>query len=272
MTSFYALPIAKLFGVQLVNGSIRNAFANGGLRWKLEKMLLRLSDYRLANSKAGLLSRGFTLDSPRNFVIYNGFDYSRIERVSCAGFNGFSTDHRKIVGMVATFSDFKDYTTFFLAAKEVLRKRSDVMFLAVGDGKNFEMYRQMVAGQGDSIKLLGKLKNVEECVAWFDIGVLSTFTEGISNSIMEYMALRKPVIATDGGGTNETVLDGVTGFLVPQRNPDALARKIEFLLDNPSVARSMGVEGRKLLERKFSLRQLVDRTLFLYESALKFVE
>lgn len=269
MTSFYALPVARLLGITLINGSIRNAFASGGVRWKLEKILLSLSDYRLANSKAGLLSRGFALDSPRNVVIYNGFDCSRIERVNRAGVHNIMTNNRKIVGMVAEFSDHKDYTTYFLAAKEVLKRRNDVVFLAVGDGENFEKYRQMVSGHGDSIKLLGKLKAIEECVMQFDIGVLATYTEGISNSIMEYMALGKPVVATEGGGTSETVLNGVTGFLVPQGDHAVLARKIEYLLDNPVTARSMGMEGKKLLERQFSLDQLTSRTLSLYESALK---
>ena len=54
-----------------------------------------------------------------------------------------------------------------------------------------------------------------------DICLLSTFTEGISNSIMEYMALGKPVIATDGGGTKEIVDDGETGFLIGQSDPGA---------------------------------------------------
>jgi glycosyltransferase involved in cell wall biosynthesis len=270
MTSFYALPIGKLSGAKLINGSIRNAFSSGGLRWKLEKVILSLSDYRLANSKAGLLSRGFRANSERNAVIYNGFDCSRVESVDKDDpLRGIVTDNRKIVGMVAEFSDTKDYATYFLAAKEVLNRRRDVLFLAVGDGKNFEMCRRMVAESSNNIKLVGKVKNVEECVAHFDIGVLATFTEGISNSIMEYMALSKPVIATEGGGTSEIVVDGVTGILVPSGNPGILAAKIEYLLDNPTVGQSMGMVGRKLLEQQFSLKQLTDKTLSLYESALK---
>ena len=272
MTSLYALPIARLSGIKLINGSIRNAFSSGGLRWKLDKVILSLSDYRLANSNAGLVSRGFAPDLERNVVIYNGFDYSRVERIDRADpLSGIVTGNRKIVGMVAEFSDSKDYATYILAAKEVLKKRGDVLFLAVGDGKNFEVCRQMVAESSNNIMLLGKLKNVEECVAHFDIGVLATFTEGISNGIMEYMALCKPVIATDGGGTSEIVRDGVTGILVPSGNPGILAAKIEYLLDNPTVGQSMGIAGRKLLEQVFSLKQLADKTLSLYESALKSV-
>jgi glycosyltransferase involved in cell wall biosynthesis len=61
------------------------------------------------------------------------------------------------------------------------------------------------------------------------IFVLSTFSEGISNSVLEYMALGKPVIATSGGGTGELVLDNTTGYLIRQSDPEELAEKMELL-------------------------------------------
>src|SRR5262249_61588037 len=122
-------------------------------------------------------------------------------------------------------------------ARKISRERKGIVFVAVGDGETLEASKKIAAGT-EAIKFLGKRKNIEQLVETFDIGVLSTFTEGLSNSIMEYMALRKPVVATDGGGTRELVVDGETGFLVPPENPDALAAKIEYLLDNPDVASS----------------------------------
>src|SRR6266550_1596269 len=77
MTSAYALPIARLFGVPLINGSIRNCFQSSSLRWRIERALLSLSDFRIANSMAGLQSRGFWPDSTTDFVIHNGFDLAR---------------------------------------------------------------------------------------------------------------------------------------------------------------------------------------------------
>ena len=71
--------------------------------------------------------------------------------------------------------------------------------------------------------MLGIRSGIESLISAMDICVLSTFTEGISNSILEYMALEKPVIATAGGGTNEIVIDNKTGFLIKQSNPEELA-------------------------------------------------
>lgn len=270
MTSSYALPVSKLFRIRLINGSIRNAFSTGGIKWKLEKLLVACSDFRVANSEAGLSSRSFSLSSERNVVIHNGFDLSRLQRLnnpketkSLLGING-----KQVVGMVAEFSDYKDYKSYMLAAQKVLSMRNDVIFVAVGHGKNLKSCKQMVAGHNDRLLFLGARKDVEQIVSTFDVGVLSTFTEGISNSIMEYMALGKPVVATNGGGTEEIVLEGVTGFLVAQTNPKDLAAKIEYFLDNPEVAKKMGEAGKKRIEEAFSLDLMVENTLRLYKMAL----
>jgi glycosyltransferase involved in cell wall biosynthesis len=269
MSSFYTVPIARLMRIPLINGSIRNAFAARDIRWRMEKLLTKLSDYRVANSFAGLRSRGFAVDESRNVVIRNGFDFSRVEGLTsneCLG-RDIPADRIKTVGMVAEFNRFKDYETFIQAARKSSGKRSDVVFLAVGNGETLETSKRMAAGV-TTIKFLGERKNVEEIIATFDVGVLSTFTEGISNSIMEYMALRKPVVATDGGGTQEVVVHGETGFLVPARNPEALALKIEYLIDNPQIARRMGEAGEARLRREFSITRMIDETVKLYRLAV----
>jgi glycosyltransferase involved in cell wall biosynthesis len=269
MSSFYAFPIARLMRTPLINASIQNAFSRGNFRWSLEKLLLKASDYRVANSYAGLQSRGFSEKESNNVVIYNGFDFSRVESLTTNGssYRYVRDDKIKTVGMVAEFNRYKDYSTFIQAARKISRRRKDVVFVAVGDGETLEASKKIAAG-AETIKFLGKRKNIEEIVESFDIGVLSTFTEGISNSVMEYMALSKPVVATDGGGTRELVVDNETGFLVPPENPDALAAKIEYLLDHPDVARRMGKAGEARLRCEFALTRMVEETIKLYQLAI----
>jgi glycosyltransferase involved in cell wall biosynthesis len=269
MSSFYAFPIARLMRIPLINASIQNAFSGGDFRWSLEKLFLKASDYRVANSYAGLRSRGFSERERNNIVIYNGFDFARVERLTTKESlrRPIGDNKIKIVGMVAEFNHYKDYPTFIRAAQQISRRRNDVVFVAVGDGKTLEASEKIAAGS-EAIKFLGKRKNIEELVESFDIGVLATFTEGISNSVMEYMSLKKPVVVTDGGGSQELVVDGETGFLVPPENPDALAAKIEYLLDNPAIARRMGEAGEMRLRRTFSLTRMVDETIKLYQLAM----
>jgi glycosyltransferase involved in cell wall biosynthesis len=270
MAMSYAWPLGRLMGVKVINGTIRNAFSGDGWRWRWHKLMLHLADARVANSKAGFASRGMPHDGPGNYVIYNGLDLDRFEtRTSRNGANlGFDAKGRKIIGMVAEFSDYKDFSTFIRAAQEVLVRRQDVVFVAVGDGKNLDACKRMVSTSEKSIVFLGKRKDVEALVRQIDIGVLCTFTEGISNSVMEYMAAAKPVVVTQGGGSSELIVDGEDGFLVPASDPKAVARRLEFLLDHPSDAERMAAAGRSRVEEMFSVSRLAENTLQMYREVL----
>ena len=117
---------------------------------------------------------------------------------------------------------------------------------------------------GNSIRFLGKQRDIESIVNVFDVGVLASYADGISNSIMEYMAVGKPVVATDHGGTREIVVHNKTGFLVEPKNPGQMAAKIEFLLNDRETARAMGQEGYERLRHEFSLERMTKRYIELY--------
>jgi glycosyltransferase involved in cell wall biosynthesis len=268
MATSYAWPLARLMGIKVINATIRNAFAGQGLRWQWHKMMLAIADARVGNSQAGFLSRGLHYRAPGNYVIYNGLDMARFQP-RCADRTdtfGFDTGKRKIVGMVAEFSDYKDFQTFIRAAQLVLQHRNDVIFVAVGGGKNLSACKEMVSSQEQRIRFLGERQDVDLLVQQMDLGVLCTFTEGISNSVMEFMAAGKPVIVTDGGGSRELVVHGVHGFLVPASDPNAVAEKIDLLVSNDDRALQMGMAGRRRVEERFSLKALAENSFQLYQS------
>ena len=265
VSSFYVLPLAKWLRIPVVNGSIRNAFSRRDNRWRLERTLLSLSDIRVANSLAGLQSRGLSAASGRDYVVYNGMDLERVRAYETKP----RLSSRSVVGMVAEFNSNKDYATFISAALRLLRVRSDVEFVTVGDGETHTATLRLVPAACNDIKFLGRRKDIEGIVSTFSIGVLTTFGEGISNSIMEYMAFGKPVVATDAGGCREIVINGQTGVLVPPRDPIALADTIAHLLDRPELASRMGRAGLKRIESHFSLETMTDATVRLYEQAIE---
>ena len=270
MATLYALPLSKLQRFKLVNGTIRNAFSNRGFRWEMQRVLLRLSDARVANSKEGLESRGLRETENGNYIIHNGFDMGRFEVAKALSDRNLNLrdEGKKVVGMVAEFSDYKDYPTYLRTAELILKRRNDVMFVAVGGGKNLEACKQMAASAGDGIRFLGERKDIEAIVSAMHVGVLCTYTEGISNSIMEYMAAEKPVVVTDCGGNREIVVEGESGFLVSRSRPEVLAQKIELLLDDSELAQRMGKAGKCHLLRHFSLDRLVHNTMRMYEEVL----
>lgn len=171
---------------------------------------------------------------------------------------------------MGAFEDRKDYQTYFNAAKKVLDAgHSDVTFLAIGDGKNrAEIEASIEERYKSHIIFTGLQKNVESIIQIMDIGVLSTNAdlhgEGISNAILEYMALGKPVIATDGGGTPEIVQEDTTGYLIPNKNPEIMAQRMVHLLKNESLAYHMGRLGKERIKKHFNLEDMTTHYQKLY--------
>ena len=277
MTSFYAMPVSKFLWIKFINGMITHAPSKLKVFrkfWFHSKLTFPFSDAILSNSYAGLKS--FNVQNKKNsYCIHNGFDFSRLKNLKSKEKirEKFNMKDEKVVGMVANFTDNKDYKTYLLAAEKVLEKRNDITFVAVGDGKNIEEFKQYIRSKYKSkIKFLGKQMDVESIVNIFNVGVLLTnqkvHGEGISNSIMEYMALGKPVIATDGGGTKEIVVNNKTGFLIGDSQVDELVDRIEYLLENDEISKSMGKAGNEIIAAEFSLNRMIDNFVKLYESIL----
>ncbi len=273
MTSFYFCFIKKKRNIIFVDGSIRNALAIKGFKEKLiYKLVYTTADIILANSYAGLAAK--KAPEAKSHVLYNGFNLDRINNIQppIEIKQRLGIGSEKIVGMVARFYNGKDYVSFILSAQKVLEKRDDILFITVGAGETLNSIKGLVLKQyKDKILFMGNKKDVESIVNIFDIGVLLTnnniHREGISNSILEYMALEKAVIATDSGGTKEIVEDGINGFLVKNEDIESTTQKIIKLLENEKLAKRFGKRGKEIVYEKFG-NQLIARNLFnIYQSA-----
>jgi glycosyltransferase involved in cell wall biosynthesis len=274
MCSVYTTPLAKLARARFVNGYVRAAAATLGMHdrdYFRGKLTTPFSDVVLSNSQAGLAAYG--VPAAKGMCIHNGFDQHRLDHLLPAaevrGALEISTSH--IVGMVASFTDLKDYDTFFLSARAVLGVRDDVTFVAIGDGIHLKRFQTMFpAGLHPGIRFLGRRHDVESIVNTFTMGVLTSNVrlhgEGIANSLMECMALGKPVIATRCGGNGELVEEGQSGFLIGGGDAGALTRHILQLLDNPALASRLGNNGRRRIRESFSLERMTQAHMRLYEN------
>ncbi|MGQ9561866.1 MAG: glycosyltransferase [Candidatus Oleimicrobiaceae bacterium] len=155
----------------------------------------------------------------------------------------------KVVGIVANVRPVKDYDTFFQAARLVLDRHPATRFLVVGDylAAYRERLLQTVASLGISnqVAWLGVVENPYQVLPHFDVGVLSSRSEGFSNALLEYASAGVPAVATAVGGSPELVIDGHTGFLVPPGDPPAMAARINLLLDQPELARTLGRQAKE---------------------------
>ena len=272
MPAVYAGPIARILNIKFINGMIADAPRKLSREQRVRSAIsFPFSDVIQANSHAGIKS--YNAPERKAAVVHNGFDFKRIEGIR--GKDEIREDlgirTPKAVGMVALFKARKDYESLISAAGKILEERNDVSFICVGNGPNYDKIKGMAENR-ERIIFTGKRDDVESIINIFDIGVLLTdlekHGEGISNSIMEYMALGKPVIATRGGGTVELVIDGQTGFLIPQKSPDILVKKIRLLMDNEDLMIRMGEKGRQRIRNEFSLQSMVEKQISIYQKLL----
>ena len=171
-----------------------------------------------------------------------------------------------IVTIVARLEKVKDHFSFVKAAALVNEKHSSTVFLIVGDGslrKELEEFVQKT-GMNQHVLFLGQRDDIEEILSITDVAVLTSQSEGISNFIIESLASQVPVVATECGGTREIVDNGETGFIIPPRDVKLISEKIVKLLGNKSLAISMGEKGRKLVKKKFDLKEMLEKTEKIY--------
>tara|TARA_B100000315_G_scaffold246593_1_gene274080 strand:- start:18419 stop:19546 length:1128 start_codon:yes stop_codon:yes gene_type:complete len=175
-----------------------------------------------------------------------------------------------LVGMVG-FLRFEKGVLFFLdAAKHLLQSRKNYWFCIAGDGpiKNKVQERIHELGLENRVHLLGYREDVPQILAALNVLVLpTTGSEGISQVVLQALGLEKPVVATDTGGTNEVVIHGYTGLLVPPADALALAQSIEQGIKDTHTSKQMGINGRHLIEKSYSLDHMLEATEQLYRTS-----
>lgn len=271
MTAIYSAPVCKMLKISLINGMVIDSPGSNFLNKNLirAKLTFPFSDYIIGNSYAGIKAYGAS--AKKSYVIHNGFNFNRVSNTIDKSKIRKQIDIKTkfVVGMVATYSKYKDYQTFFDAAQILLNEREDVTFIAIGKKTDSFFARSLIhSDKLQYFRLLGERSNVESYVNVMDICILSTFTEGISNSILEYMAMAKPVIATDGGGTNEIIEDKKTGFLVKVSDSLGTSVKIKLLLEDENLRIQMGMEGKKRIKELFTMDKMLNEYIRLYQKLL----
>jgi len=212
------------------------------------------------------------IDPKKLVLIYNGVDPQTFDSAS-----PFRKEVRKKLGItpqknviivVANLILYKGHIDLLEAARKVLKHIPKTLFLLVGEDRGIGENLKRISidlGIGEKVRFLGLRNDIHQLLAASDLSVLSSHEEGFSNVILESMAAGLPIVATNVGGNSEAVVNGVTGWLVPPKNPDAMAEKIVDLLHDPQKARSWGKQGRKRVNKKFTIERMVQEHIKLYE-------
>jgi glycosyltransferase involved in cell wall biosynthesis len=211
-------------------------------------------------------------------TVYNGMDISRVAprpdlvRNDTLALLGLPRDgKRQFVSIVANMRHTKkDQATFVRAAQRVRAAMPEAAFVLAGEGELQEDLRALAAqlGLAPHAFFTGRCEHIPELLAVSDVCVLSSRAEGFSNSILEYMAAARPVVATDVGGAREAIVAGETGYIVSPGDDEALAERIVSLLREPERARRMGERGLEIVKQKFSCEAQLESVEKLYARLL----
>lgn len=195
-------------------------------------------------------------------IIHNGVDPSLFDGTTGHGIRaqlGVEEDEL-VVGILAALRPEKDHESFLRAASLVARRSPRARFLVVGDGPRRPLLEALAdeLGIGDRVLFTGARSDVAAVLAATDVFVLSSFTiECFPMALLEAMASGVPAVCTAVGGVPEILADGVTGYLVPPRDPEALADRLSALLESGERRREFGAAARARVEAEFSLERSV---------------
>ena len=181
------------------------------------------------------------------------------------------TSAAPVVGIVANLDrPVKRVDLFLSAARLVHDSLPTARFVVVGDGHLRPAFERQAAALGltSSVRFTGSLERPAEEIGRFDVGVICSDSEGLSNAILEYMAAGVPTVARAVGGNAEAVSDGETGYLVQDDGPAPLARALLRLLTDDRERRRMGEQARAIAERAFSVDVCIRRHEAYYSRLL----
>lgn len=179
-----------------------------------------------------------------------------------------------VIGTVGRMQDVKDPMTlaraFVRLAQIMPQSAHRLRLVMIGDGPLRDRVRLLLADAGVEKRawLPGERSDVARLMRGFDLFVLPSLAEGVSNTILEAMASGLPVLATAVGGNPELIQAGATGTLVPRDDPERMARAMQAYAESPELCRRYGMAARRTIESKFGMQAMVDAYMAIYDRCL----
>jgi glycosyltransferase involved in cell wall biosynthesis len=205
----------------------------------------------------------------RAMTVHEGIDVGHVDAAPPAALHEelWLPHLAPLVGNVAALVPHKGQRHLIEAAIPVMKQVPDARFIIAGEGElRPALERQIKEHHLEKhVLLAGFRPDVLSLHKAFDIFVMSSVTEGLGTSLLDAMLCSKPVVATAVGGIPEVVVDGETGFLVPPRDHEAMARAIVRLLEDEGLRKKMGDAGRARACERFSAERMVRDTLRVYQ-------
>jgi glycosyltransferase involved in cell wall biosynthesis len=271
----YGRVAARLAGVPVVVATERCADVWKGAYWfSIDRWLARRTDRIVVNSRGvARFYQRHGIAPERMTLICNGVEPHRsngVDRDAIRRGLGLSPEHY-VIGFAGRLAPQKRVADLIWAADILKVIRPNVQLLIVGDGPSRARLERFAhdCHITDRVHFLGHRDDVAELLSAMDVFWLGSGYEGMPNAVMEAMAAGLPVVATNIPGTNELVVDGQTGFLVPVGDRAAFAQRTFTLMEDPDRARRLGDAGRRRVAERFTVQHMVDQHVHLYRELVE---
>jgi glycosyltransferase involved in cell wall biosynthesis len=235
-----------------------------------------LSTHLIVNSEATkttVLKSAPWLSSERITVIYKGISLEPFSVLPASNIRQelqLSSD-AKLVTFVGQLDERKGIHFLLEAWKSVIRCSDDAVLLFIGKGKMQSHIEDFISTNAmfHKIKLLGFRKDIPSILQQSYLLTLPSLWEGFGYVLVEAMAAKLPIVATEISSIPEIIEKGKTGLLVPAKDSAALSKALCSVLDNIDIAKQMGQNGRRVVEEKFTLQKMLDRFEKIFQDSLQ---
>jgi glycosyltransferase involved in cell wall biosynthesis len=261
-----AIAAARRVGGCRLVAARRSVPKERGVQRALAELVVRVADRIVVNAEMLRPSGGA---GPRTDVIPSGVDTDRFapgrDRAAAKTRLGLTPD-TVVIGTVGRLEPRKGTDTLLDAVAALGAEHPHAALVVIGEGP---LRPELVAraerlGIAARVRFLGDRADVDEVLAALDLFVLPSRTEGMSNALLEAMAMALPVVATAVGGTPEVIADGRSGVLVAADDPAAMAAAIGRVLVDPARGRGLGEAARTVVEERYGARGMVRRLEEIY--------
>ena len=269
--------LGKLACVPAVVASVRSGeMTKPGWKCRLNRRVAAWADLTIAVSEDALdfaIARE-GLQRKKAVVVMNGIDLAEYDpalRVPPEELDAGIPPNARVVGAVGRLGSEKAHRSLIEAFAQVCERVPDAHLVVAGDGP---MRDELVAltqrlGLAGKAHFLGFREDVQRVLAAMDVFCLPSLFEGMSNALLEAMAMGRPCVATAVAGNKALIRDGEEGLLVPTFDSNALADAIATLLQDRERAAAVGMAARKRVEQEFTIERMLSGYAAAYHSVLE---
>ncbi|MDP2157758.1 MAG: glycosyltransferase family 4 protein [Nitrospirota bacterium] len=251
-TRHLSTPIGKTFLSRLLYNSFPHMVITTGEAIRLQMITVnRFDPHKIISIPTGVDAERFTPDAPYTDIRQElGLAASTV-----------------LVGSVSVIRSWKGLDYFVRAIPIIARVMPEVRFVIAGDGPHRNSLERTIeeTGAGDRIFLLGHREDIVDILKSIDILIHPSYAnEGVPQTVLQAMAMKKPVVASDIPPLKEVVIENVTGLLTRIKDPESIASAVLNLLHDKESSRRFGENGRRLVETSYSFAGMLDKIESLY--------